>query len=66
MQKPDYFRGCCAFDTFVTAFAGAARRRNVPLILVNQLQARRHWRLGLTGGEALEVQRGELIRHSGG
>jgi len=58
------YRGCCCFDTFLEAFMAGARRYGVPLILVDRLQARRHWRTGLTGQEALVTQRRVLLQES--
>ena len=57
-------RGCCSFGTFLDAFTRAAARRGVPLVLVDRRIARRDWRAGLTGGEALEMQRKALHREA--
>lgn len=56
MWRINYFRGCCTFSTFMGSFIEAARREKFPLILVNRLEARQHWRQGLTGAEALLMQ----------
>lgn len=53
---------CCDFDTFLNGFTASARHHKVPLACVNRLQARRHWREGMTGNEALLMQRAELLR----
>ena len=60
MWGRDYFRGCCEFSTFVEGFMAAAEQHKVPLACVNRLQARRDWRAGLTGFEALWMQKREL------
>lgn len=57
MWRINYFRGCCTFSTFMGSFIEAARREKFPLILVNRLEARQHWRQGLTGAEALLMQK---------
>ena len=62
MWRVDYFRGCCEFSTFVDGFLAAARRHDVPLACINSLQARRDWRSGMTGYEALMMQRRELLK----
>lgn len=56
MSERDYFRGCCYFDDFLNAFMKAARRKNFPVLIAYRLQARRDWRKGMTGGEALRSQ----------
>lgn len=58
------FRGCCEFSTFLEGFLNAARRYDVPLVCINQLQARRHWRAGMTGAEALDMQKREMQREA--
>lgn len=60
MWRTNYVRGCCDFSTFLEGFLAAARRHKVPLACINRLQARRDWRLGLTGNEALLMQKREL------
>lgn len=50
------------FEVFCTAFIAAAGRHKVPLVLINRLRARRDWRTGMTGAEALLSQRDDLLR----
>ncbi|SEG13922.1 hypothetical protein [Marinobacterium lutimaris] len=61
-MSKDYYNGCCEFSTFLEGFLSSARRNKVPLVCINRLQARRHWRMGMTGNEALLTQRMELAR----
>lgn len=62
MWQTDYYRGCCTFETFSTAFIAKASHYKVPLILIDRLRARRDWRAGMTGTEALLSQRRDLMR----
>lgn len=62
MWRTDYYRGCCTFEAFTSGFVAAALRHKVPLILIDRLRARRDWRAGMTGAEALLTQRGDLLR----
>lgn len=62
MWRKDYFRGCCEWHTFMGDFMNAAARYKVPLICINRLQARRDWRSGMTGSEALLMQRQVLLK----
>lgn len=62
MWRTEYYRGCCTFETFSTAFIAAARYHKVPTLLVNRLRARRDWRSGMTGREALLSQYRDLVR----
>ena len=64
MWNTEYRRGCCSFDVFFTGFIAAARNHHVPLVLIDKLQARRHWRCGMTGHEALLTQRKILINEA--
>jgi len=57
----EYFRGCCNFDTFLNSLCSAARKTKFPLLLVDRLQARKHWRKGMTGYEALITQRNQQM-----
>lgn len=36
----------------------------VPLVLINKMEARKHWRVGMTGNEALLMQRFRLLKNS--
>lgn len=59
-----YARGCCTFHTFLEGFIASARRNSVPLLLIDRCLARRHWRTGLTGHEALTTQRTRLLKEA--
>lgn len=48
----------------MAGFIAAAARHNIPLCCIDRLQARRDWRRGLTGNEALLKQRQELLKDS--
>lgn len=58
----DIHRVCCTFDTFLNAFMRAAHQKRIPLLCVNRLEARRDWRRGMTGFEALNKQALRLNR----
>lgn len=62
MWQTEYYRGCCTFEAFSTAFIAAASRHKVPILLIDRLRARRDWRAGMTGGEALLSQHRDLVR----
>ena len=62
MWRENYFRGCCSFDVFVSGFIAASVRSGVPLACINKLRARKDWRSGMTGAEALFMQRQDLLK----
>lgn len=64
MWRKEYFRGCCTFEAFTTGFIEAANRKKIPLVLINKLRARRDWRNGMTGFEALQTQRFEILKEA--
>lgn len=45
-----------------TAFIAAASHHKVPILVIDGLRARRNWRAGLTGEEALLSQHRDLVR----
>lgn len=55
-------RSCCGRDTFFCAFLKAAYEDAVPLLLVDRCLARRRWRQGLTGREALMMIRKDFLK----
>lgn len=55
---------CCTFDVFLTGFMAAAHRHKIPLVCVNKMRARRDWRSGMTGNEALLTQRTALLKEA--
>ncbi len=55
------FRGCCEWWTFRDVFLLACHDLKVPLLCVDRLQARRHWRAGWTGLESAQWFRNQLL-----
>jgi len=46
-------RGCCEWHVFLTSFLSTCSKLRFPAILVNRLEARQHWRSGMTGFESV-------------
>ena len=51
-SNDNVFHGCCEWWAFRDSFLKSCRDLKVPLVCVNRLQARRHWRSGWTGNES--------------
>jgi hypothetical protein len=61
-HKKEYFRGCCFFHVFLQGFMKSLSKNKVPACLINTLKARKDWRIGMTGNEALLTQMNELVK----
>lgn len=53
--KPKDMR-CCDWDTFFSSALRACADLRFPAVLLDKRRARRHWRAGLTGYEAVKMQ----------
>ncbi|EGR4074777.1 hypothetical protein D6U78_10935 [Vibrio cholerae] len=55
-------RGCCEWWVFRDTFLASCRIMHVPLLCVNRLEMRRHWRSGWTGRESADWFRIQLVK----
>ena len=61
-RKPRFNNACCSWDTFLDGFLKSASQKGLPLLIVDRCKARRFWREGLTGAEAVHMIRSELLK----